>query len=153
MRIISPGYINTANCQCPKNIRVPGRLYECSPNDITLSQKSGTYYYSIRGSGIRILSTQDIFRNFLEEYGADNQSQIPQIPQNTEVGELPTNFKIYTNEDEPDCIICYSNKKELVYVPCGHYITCIACDNNIKKRVCPMCKTTINNITTPDMIN
>lgn len=50
------------------------------------------------------------------------------------------NIKI-NKEKEPrvdECIICCENKKESVFVPCGHSCTCLSCGSKIKK--CPVCR-------------
>lgn len=58
---------------------------------------------------------------------------------------------IYT-DDDPDCIVCLTNVKEVIFVPCGHFNTCSDCNLKLVKRNCPICRQTIINTITPDMM-
>ena len=45
VKIQSPGYLNTANCQFPRDLREEGRVYECAENCISLA-KIGSKFFS-----------------------------------------------------------------------------------------------------------
>eukprot|EP00830_Metopus_es_P014589 TRINITY_DN3928_c0_g1_i1.p1 TRINITY_DN3928_c0_g1~~TRINITY_DN3928_c0_g1_i1.p1 ORF type:complete len:176 (+),score=37.11 TRINITY_DN3928_c0_g1_i1:202-729(+) len=47
------------------------------------------------------------------------------------------------------CQICFIKKPEVVFIPCGHFGTCITCAEEIskKKKVCPFCKLPFKEIT------
>lgn len=48
MRITSNGYFNDANCQCSRDIRIPGAKYTIPRENITLrTSKNGKYYYHL----------------------------------------------------------------------------------------------------------
>jgi hypothetical protein len=48
------------------------------------------------------------------------------------------------------CIICFENKIETVYVPCGHRVCCIKCSRNLLND-CPICQLPANCIQTFDV--
>lgn len=45
-----------------------------------------------------------------------------------------------SNNDEMMCIICFTNKRNIVLLPCGHIITCAMCTSRIKSFRCPICR-------------
>ena len=59
--------------------------------------------------------------------------------------QLPANLHLVkTNNEEEQCIMCYSNKKNLTFHPCNHNITCSECYLKFTKKLeCPICKGTI----------
>lgn len=122
VRIISDGYNKNSNCQFPKKLRIEDRVYSVNPSSITLSSSRGTHFYRISASSITI----------------ENEEII-----------LPEH--IYT-DDDPDCIICLSNVKEIIFVPCGHFNMCNDCNSKLVKRNCPICRQIIVNTITPDMM-
>lgn len=131
IKIVSSGYIINANCQFPKALRIEGQMYECGENDITLAKIGQKHFYRIYKNGIKILN-EDVMIS----------TRTP----------LSDDFKVYTDLDEPNCSICLTQLKTLIYVPCGHFITCDTCDKMLKKRVCPMCRVAITYTVTPDQI-
>lgn len=50
-------------------------------------------------------------------------------------------MKIYEDDGESECVICYDDDKEIVFEPCGHLYTCAKCANKILK--CPCCRVPI----------
>lgn len=44
------------------------------------------------------------------------------------------------NDDEDECVICMDVKPAMVFVPCGHFITCSVC---CKVETCPKCRAVI----------
>jgi hypothetical protein len=63
-----------------------------------------------------------------------------QHQQNTII--MPSNLEIVkTSIEEEQCIMCYDNKKNLLFLPCNHYIACSNCYIQFqKKSECPVCK-------------
>lgn len=53
---------------------------------------------------------------------------------------------IKTTVEEEQCILCYDNKKNTKFLPCGHTIACYYCTQQLVKNECPICKTNITNI-------
>jgi hypothetical protein len=46
-----------------------------------------------------------------------------------------------TDNEEEQCILCYTNKKNITLSPCNHNIMCSACYVKLeKKNECPVCK-------------
>jgi len=118
IKIISQGFNNNANCRFPRNIREEGRIYKVSINNITMIQSKNSYFYSIKKPIIIVETTEH----------TDN---------------IQNPITIYTDENDPDCIICLDNKKEKV-LSCGHYCLCAACINKlIQPKKCPLCRALI----------
>ena len=46
---------------------------------------------------------------------------------------------------EPECIICFENKPNILYLECMHLCVCNSCDIKGKFHKCPMCRTRIKN--------
>ena len=46
---------------------------------------------------------------------------------------------------EPECIICFENKSNILYLECMHLCVCNGCDIKGKFHKCPMCRTKIKN--------
>jgi hypothetical protein len=65
-----------------------------------------------------------------------------------EVQDLPD--KVYGDE-EVDCVVCLSEQKTRVFVPCGHYCVCDVCESKLEKK-CPMCRQEIRTSVTRDVI-
>jgi L-lactate utilization protein LutB len=58
---------------------------------------------------------------------------------------VPTSKKISKQESEEKnesyCIICLDNKKNIVFLPCAHFVSCMECGLSMKN--CPVCRTKI----------
>eukprot|EP00466_Bigelowiella_natans_P018965 jgi/Bigna1/141701/aug1.64_g16409 len=39
--------------------------------------------------------------------------------------------------ERPECVICFANKREIAFAPCGHFMACETCSQKVKK--CPYC--------------
>jgi hypothetical protein len=59
-------------------------------------------------------------------------------------GLMPPIIKTIVEEEQ--CILCYENKKNTKFLPCGHTIACYHCTQQLVKSECPVCKTNITNI-------
>ena len=46
---------------------------------------------------------------------------------------------------EPECIICFENKSNILYLDCLHVCVCNVCDSKGKFKKCPLCRTKIKN--------
>lgn len=38
------------------------------------------------------------------------------------------------------CVICDTNRREIVFIPCGHLALCCSCDKENKSAICVICK-------------
>lgn len=125
VKIISPGYLNSANCRFPRNIREEGKKYSVPKSAISLiSGRAGKYFYIIKKSEIKVLD---------EEFKVD---------------------KIYEEEGDI-CIVCMDQPYDMVIVPCGHYCLCSECTHAIRSGLdprCPICRGDIKNAVTRDKI-
>jgi len=52
--------------------------------------------------------------------------------------ELAINLSLIENEDNL-CIICCDKKRDIAFIPCGHYICCNKCSNKCNEN-CPICR-------------
>ena len=46
---------------------------------------------------------------------------------------------------EPECIICFENKPNILYTECLHFVVCDGCDSKGRFNKCPLCRTKIKN--------
>ena len=120
IKVISSGYLPSANTQFPRDIRVEGRKYKVLKSDINLIQTRGKYFYSVKKKD------KIIIVDSVEEITLDL-----------------SNIKIHTYEDSKECIICMDSLKQIVFGPCGHFYTCETCSSKVK--LCPICRTNITN--------
>ena len=51
-----------------------------------------------------------------------------------------------TDIEEEQCIMCYENKKNVLFNPCNHVISCYRCVQKMNKCECPVCKSAIHTI-------
>jgi len=61
---------------------------------------------------------------------------------------MPSELEIVkTSIEEEQCIMCYDNKKNLLFLPCNHHIACSNCYVQFQKKdECPVCKQKITNL-------
>ena len=121
VRIVSDGYIKTANCQFLREIRMKGRQYLVNPIHIRLITRRGKWFYSIQNKN----AIQIVSEGFTIEKTLDIK-----------------NIKIY-EDDIVECGICMDKEKQIVFYPCGHYYCCSGCSQRVK--LCPICRQTITN--------
>ena len=71
---------------------------------------------------------------------------VAQVNGNTVIfeGSLPS--LVETLDEEEQCILCYKYKKNIVYEPCNHVISCYECFEKLVRKECPVCKTVITKI-------
>jgi hypothetical protein len=121
IRIISNGYNTNANCQFPRDIRRDGAEYEVPVENVSFSENAQKkFFYRIKKNGIIILDQSDI--------KATNEA-----------------IKHIFENEETECIICYTNAKSVVFAPCGHYCCCDECATQMKG-TCPLCRQKIGRI-------
>lgn len=53
---------------------------------------------------------------------------------------------VETTDESEQCILCYKYKKNIVYEPCSHVISCYECFEKLVRKECPVCKTNITKI-------
>lgn len=125
IKIISPGYIQSANCMFPKNIRVADREYTVPKEDVIMTDTKGKFFYRIKKNNITIIDKKEDFSNLV----------------------------VYGSDDCIECAICMENDANLeyvIFVPCGHYCCCKLCASQIKQ--CCMCREPITQTITKDQL-
>lgn len=117
-------YIKGKNCQFPRSIRVEGMYYVVKSEHIKLQSSS---FYSMRKEDNIVVSTMNFseIQSFFAEEKIDS-------------------YKIYGDDDDNECIVCLSDLKTEVFIPCGHYVCCKTC--SIQCKTCPMCRSKVGSI-------
>jgi len=69
-----------------------------------------------------------------------------QFQQNTLI--MPSGLELVkTSIEEEQCIMCYDNKKNLLFLPCRHNVACSNCYTQFQKKdECPVCKQKISSL-------
>ncbi len=125
-------FIKGNNCQFPRSIRVNGMYYVVESKNITLQSSSGKKsFYSMRKEENIVLSTM----NFIEV-----QQFLQGLPSETVINHC----KVYGDDDDNECVVCFSDVKTVVFIPCGHYVCCGSCSKQCN--TCPICRSKINMI-------
>ena len=154
IKIVSPGYVQQANCQFfkallwkirniyqpladkyfPRDIRVDGREYSVPKTDVFMAQTKGKFFYRIGKKNIKII--EDILSK--DKY---------------------KDLKIYGEENLTTCSICFDDIDTtpeicfVIFVPCGHYVCCDRCAFTCKEKgCCPMCRAKIEEIITKNQL-
>jgi hypothetical protein len=90
----------------------------------------------------------DYFKNFKSQLNlASNNMQSFSVEQLEELKMITQkqieniDKELQTKKKDNDCIICYANKKEICFYPCGHFCACAVCSEKIKH--CPVCRADI----------
>jgi hypothetical protein len=113
VKIITQSYINYANVQFPRDLRIEGRKFKVPANYVNLICSRGKYFYSVKKrEQIEIIDNIDL-----------------------------SNLQIYQDVDVSECAICLTNEKNTIFNPCGHFYCCDVCSKQIKS--CPICRTNI----------
>lgn len=122
----SQPFIKGFNCQFPRAIRQEDMYYIVKASDITLKGS----FYSAMQKNIIIYQTFDIeeVKKYIVNLGDDKIKP----------------KSIFGEDDEPECVICYSEAKDTVFAPCGHYMTCNSCAKTCKD--CPICRSPISHL-------
>lgn len=127
VKITTPGYLNTANVQFPRDLRIEGRKFRVPSYYVTLNTMRGKYFYSVK-----------------------RRDEISIIEQNDTKPIDTKNVTVYEDTEMSECAICFTNEKAIVFVPCGHYYTCGDCSNKVNS--CPICRVKITGRISRDLI-
>jgi hypothetical protein len=129
VRIISPGYNHDANCQFPTAIRKENQEYLVPILDVSFCERANRkFFYRISKKNIQIVPSEDIATENIEIH------------------------KVYGDDEDNECCVCFEKEKDIVFAPCGHYICCETCGNNLNPRLCPICRSDIKQIVKRDQI-
>ncbi len=129
-------YNNNYNCQFPKDIRHEGFYYRVNDNDISLVYDgSKAPFYKISKKNIEILTPDQRLELNLD------------VTRNTTKDVSLEELKVF---DVMECVVCFAEPTNIVFVPCAHCAVCTDCYAGIKKfnNKCPLCRRTIDLIIT-----
>lgn len=117
---------------------------------ISRNENNSVYYErnDPNASRVRICDNESAragYRGFYTRMTMDVGLVVISSPSISNSLQLPANLHLEkTNNEEDQCIMCYSNKKNLTFNPCNHNITCSECYFKFTKKLeCPICKGTI----------
>ena len=116
VKILTNGYYQDANCQFPRDIRQDGLVYRVPTHAIKLVQSRGRAFYSVK-----------------------QKHNITIVEKQVDV-DLST-VTVYEDTTITECAVCYDAPKSTVFIPCGHFYTCVTCANKCTK--CPICRETV----------
>ena len=123
-------------------------------NDLDLTEDNTVinYNYEYIGRELYVKDLEVILRTFYDFYNADydlyfsviaeleNKNELKlshtePIPEDTKVINL---FKIFKSDE---CIICMTDKPNIIFCNCGHLCYCVKCYKIKTPSTCPICKT------------
>jgi hypothetical protein len=114
---------------------------------ISRAENNSVYYERNDGTGMRVRICDNHiarigYRGYYSRMTSDIDFVFGGIVSSDDGHEIPASITLEkTDVEEDQCIMCYSNKKNVRFLPCAHLIMCSACYNYLqKKRECPVCK-------------
>ena len=86
----------------------------------------GKYFYSIR-KGI----------TFQDDKGGIQETSFS----TASICKRFSKIKLFEDETSCECAVCLDHEKNTVFIPCGHFYTCINCAKALQ--ACPICRMAI----------
>ena len=74
-----------------------------------------------------------------------NAMVIPDYDSNDDYDEVEDNKPARKTILEQECVICFENKSNILYLDCLHVCVCNDCDSKGRFNKCPLCRTKIKN--------
>ena len=74
-----------------------------------------------------------------------NAIVMPDYDSNDDYDEDEDNKPVRKTILEQECVICFENKSNILYLDCLHVCVCNVCDSKGKFKKCPLCRTKIKN--------
>jgi len=107
----SAPFMKGKNCQFPRNIRQDGMYYVVRSDGVSLKNN----FYSAMGKDVVVCRTfsLDEVKRYIGELGEKDKKIRPKA--------------IFGDDDEPECVVCMTDPKTMVFAPCGHFLTCQSC--------------------------
>jgi hypothetical protein len=103
VRITSPGYLSTANCQFPRNLRAEGRSFTVPARAVSLVLRGAKAFYRVQAKDV-----------------VEDEAAVAPC--------LPVVARVYdAGVDDGSCAICLSEARTQVAAPCGHFYACEGC--------------------------
>lgn len=72
----------------------------------------------------------------LKEEECEHQSK----PSTSSYTDAPTRS---VRREELLCVVCLTNEREIILLPCGHVCICKTCSGSMQTKLCPICRKTI----------
>jgi hypothetical protein len=128
VKMRTPGYLVGSNCQFPQALRMEGRIYTVPAIHVKLMNQHGKYFYSIR-KGITFQDADGMTHTQETSFGAAATTSVCK------------KITIFEDETSCECAVCLDQEKNTVFIPCGHFYTCINCAKALQS--CPICRQVI----------
>jgi uncharacterized protein YxjI len=104
-------YNQNYNCRFPKNIRQEGMYYRINSDDLVLADKNkGQPFYNINFNNIQLIDNYEININDINIFKVE------------------------------ECVICFENNPNQIFLPCAHQCICLDCYKQLVKKCCPLCR-------------
>lgn len=108
-------------------------------------------YYIVRSEGVKMRGKfYSVMQRDMIVCQTFSLDEVKRYIENLGVAEKILPRVIFGDDDEPECTICMDAKKDTVFSPCGHFVTCGGCAGNFDK--CPMCRTKVTCVLRRDEI-
>ena len=135
-----------------------GGLQNWEPNDDPWEEHAKHFplceFLNLIKSRGYVRKVQDGYRTSLRKYSSmsessNNSNTSSHSPESHPMSPeyyIPSNLTNSQKKDDDDklCKICVDNKLGVVFLPCGHFVTCTSCAASLQK--CPVCRSTISNL-------
>jgi len=105
-------------------------------SESTLSSDSGVSFSSDVSSASDVSSSSDVSSESDEAENIDNEED-----ENLDEAIKDMKLENHQLKQEKCCKICLGEEVEVVFVPCGHLVSCVQCAPSLKD--CPVCRTKI----------
>lgn len=110
---------------------------------------------TVAGTAALVATISGTLAYFKGKQNVDKDTEVvniwrQQIPTINIVEKLESKLDRDEDEDDEDrvCIICFSQKKKVILIPCEHMSMCVQCSLNTynNKRECPECRKKITDV-------
>lgn len=91
-------------------------------------------------NGLGETDVHDITATFMTEWNRRIVSDTSPPSAASSMLSSASDDEIKDENQSDNCIICFTNKRTHLLVPCGHFLYCQICVHNISKKKCAMCR-------------
>ncbi|XP_044748828.1 E3 ubiquitin-protein ligase LRSAM1-like isoform X2 [Coccinella septempunctata] len=98
---------------------------------------------SSRQDRLNILDAFTFYNKQKHQYEKKKMSETREVPEVTEQGPSapPLDHLDFVGGSITECVVCMDKECQVIFVPCGHIVCCLACSGNLSQ--CPFCRVNI----------